>query len=489
MDVHKMTRPFCILVVTVVAFYSCPYVLSQSRTWSDSTGKFKVEAELVEQLGGTVKLKKINGEFVEVPTAQLSKHDRKFIEQFLLEQERDKEPDVKLPPDIVALAELAASDSYYDHIPSYLRTTASLSQLEGKLTQSSNSELSSAATAITKARLRLTQLTIAEIAVLHGIPSNQLQESLGSAIRLLTAESTEDLGARFAIDIFNHHLQRFARLEAAAALNERKAIHRTLLFEQWTEHGIPAIDSLKTKDLDKALSFEFGLVQSMGYTMFKNTYHRDLTNVIITVKYEAQGKSYRVLQFCKELKQGQTLASIAIQPAWDWFEQMTERKESKFNKPLKNGDVKFSVSMISDQGRCEIIEPKIVKGILARKKFISTIFQKGARFHNDLQRIGYQVSKAKTSGSVLKIYFFQGSHVANVDTKWSTGGFTDFQPHSTAFRIRIGPVANRKKKQARSLFGTNSSPSESFKWRGGFLVTEPQFANVTLYYPTLPRKE
>jgi hypothetical protein len=51
------------------------------RTWSDATGKFRIEAELVNVEGGTVNLKKKNGEVVSVPLAKLSKADQEFVKQ------------------------------------------------------------------------------------------------------------------------------------------------------------------------------------------------------------------------------------------------------------------------------------------------------------------------------------------------------------------------------------------------------------------------
>jgi hypothetical protein len=52
---------------------------SALRTWSDATGKFRIEAELVNVEGGAVNLKKKNGELVSVPLVKLSKADQEFI--------------------------------------------------------------------------------------------------------------------------------------------------------------------------------------------------------------------------------------------------------------------------------------------------------------------------------------------------------------------------------------------------------------------------
>ena len=54
---------------------------AQTRQWSDATGAFQIEAELVTSRGGKVVLEKPNGKLVVVPIAKLSEADRKFLEQ------------------------------------------------------------------------------------------------------------------------------------------------------------------------------------------------------------------------------------------------------------------------------------------------------------------------------------------------------------------------------------------------------------------------
>ena len=51
-----------------------------AREWSDSTGVFKLEAELVGVTGDTVRLKKIDGAVVEIPLDRLSAADRRFLQ-------------------------------------------------------------------------------------------------------------------------------------------------------------------------------------------------------------------------------------------------------------------------------------------------------------------------------------------------------------------------------------------------------------------------
>ncbi|MHC4452069.1 MAG: SHD1 domain-containing protein, partial [Planctomycetota bacterium] len=62
------------------------------RTWTDSTGKYTVEAELVGVDNGKVRLKKSDGSVVAVPLVKMSAGDRAFLQQRLQER-KDKAPD------------------------------------------------------------------------------------------------------------------------------------------------------------------------------------------------------------------------------------------------------------------------------------------------------------------------------------------------------------------------------------------------------------
>lgn len=65
----------CILVLAACA--GTPALVS-AREWSDSTGKYSVEAELVSADGNDVVLKKVDGQTVTVPLDRLSPEDRIF---------------------------------------------------------------------------------------------------------------------------------------------------------------------------------------------------------------------------------------------------------------------------------------------------------------------------------------------------------------------------------------------------------------------------
>ncbi len=56
---------------------------AKNRIWTDSTGKFKVEAGLVDFENGVVKLKKLDGNQIELPVDKLSADGRAFVERTL----------------------------------------------------------------------------------------------------------------------------------------------------------------------------------------------------------------------------------------------------------------------------------------------------------------------------------------------------------------------------------------------------------------------
>ena len=55
---------------------------NKTRTWTDASGQFKIEAEFVAMIDGAVQLRKPNGEIISVPVDKLSNPDREFLSQF-----------------------------------------------------------------------------------------------------------------------------------------------------------------------------------------------------------------------------------------------------------------------------------------------------------------------------------------------------------------------------------------------------------------------
>jgi hypothetical protein len=67
-----------VTLLTVIAV-CIPVSSVLGRIWTDRTGKFKTEAEMVKVVDGKVHLKKADGKLMEVPFARLSKTDQEYV--------------------------------------------------------------------------------------------------------------------------------------------------------------------------------------------------------------------------------------------------------------------------------------------------------------------------------------------------------------------------------------------------------------------------
>ena len=66
----------CTVLLITVAFRADN---ASAREWTDITGAFRIEAELVEYKDGVVRLRKTDGSIVSVPLAKLSKADQNYV--------------------------------------------------------------------------------------------------------------------------------------------------------------------------------------------------------------------------------------------------------------------------------------------------------------------------------------------------------------------------------------------------------------------------
>jgi SLA1 homology domain 1, SHD1 len=91
--------------LALVALATCaPAAMGQRRTWTDGTGKFSVEAELVETKQESVVLRKANGSTITVPLARRSDADRRYLKTLV-------KPDGTLPGGDGPRANLAFPDA------------------------------------------------------------------------------------------------------------------------------------------------------------------------------------------------------------------------------------------------------------------------------------------------------------------------------------------------------------------------------------------
>ncbi len=64
--------------------------LAETRSWTDATGQFNVEAEFQEYASGSVTLKKANGETITVPMTKLSRADQTWVRAELREMRANR---------------------------------------------------------------------------------------------------------------------------------------------------------------------------------------------------------------------------------------------------------------------------------------------------------------------------------------------------------------------------------------------------------------
>jgi len=72
------TGSLAIFVVSVIVLAAGP-VQAEMRTWTDSSGAYRVEAELVDENDGTVRLKRGDGRIVSLPLDRLSPADQAYV--------------------------------------------------------------------------------------------------------------------------------------------------------------------------------------------------------------------------------------------------------------------------------------------------------------------------------------------------------------------------------------------------------------------------
>src|SRR3954465_4052156 len=76
MDTNVRRRLF--IVVALLGMIAAA-VLAEERTWTDTTGKFKVAGEFVEVQDGKALLRRADGKEIKVPLKRLSDADRQFV--------------------------------------------------------------------------------------------------------------------------------------------------------------------------------------------------------------------------------------------------------------------------------------------------------------------------------------------------------------------------------------------------------------------------
>jgi hypothetical protein len=88
-----------LLLVVLTLVLSSPV---WSRTWTDTTGRYTIEADLVEVKDGNAMLKKPDGNVVAVPIARLSRADRQYLDS-RRPADGGAKPSPPVPPELKVL--------------------------------------------------------------------------------------------------------------------------------------------------------------------------------------------------------------------------------------------------------------------------------------------------------------------------------------------------------------------------------------------------
>ena len=85
----KFRFAYVVPVVVLLVFASEVH----GRIWTDRSGEFKIEAELLDTSNGKVRLKKNNGNKVTVPIEKLSEADQAYLKQLAQAKEPATTPE------------------------------------------------------------------------------------------------------------------------------------------------------------------------------------------------------------------------------------------------------------------------------------------------------------------------------------------------------------------------------------------------------------
>ena len=91
---NSTAAKFCLAPALVLLILSASH--AETRTWTDSTGKHKVEGDFLEILEGQVKLQRTDGKKVSLPLSKLSKEDQAYLRE-LVKNRRNGQPEEASP--------------------------------------------------------------------------------------------------------------------------------------------------------------------------------------------------------------------------------------------------------------------------------------------------------------------------------------------------------------------------------------------------------
>ncbi len=383
--------------------------------------------------------------------------------------------------DIAAMARLCSLEYYVDHIPSDHRVLGELSERSRVLADSNDRAMRDIAEPVKKTFLAAQQLGIAQMIVYAGAKQTSAIETIEKLLRAAERDQSlpTDISEEYADQIFD----RVSRWRTVNGLNAAAGNYLVENQKRWLEIGVPRLESTIFPTVQSPLQVSYGLIQDVGYARFTNVSKSTVTDCILQVSFNAdQGRdnskqhSFSYMYFFPELSPGQSAITMNMQPGGQWQSQMTETNPRKFNSPLKANSSKFSTTVFYDKGKSTISGITVADGLALQGQLIKILFHQGAVFASRSNKLS--VSKVRSRGTQVIVNFNGGMEEATIDNTWNNSlPQSDFERHSSAFRIRIGASkakATRLRGSGKSGFLTDFGldTTSSYTWRGGFLIAE-----------------
>jgi hypothetical protein len=113
------------VLLTFAVWLALP-ILADARTWTDATGYYRVEADLIAFDGATAVLKKENRQLVAVPIDKLSKEDRAYL------QSKDVFEQARRSADATQTWTMASGLKVVGRVVDYARKDVTIQQRRGK---------------------------------------------------------------------------------------------------------------------------------------------------------------------------------------------------------------------------------------------------------------------------------------------------------------------------------------------------------------------
>lgn len=390
----------------------------------------------------------------------------------------------KIPEEIAHLAAIHSCDYYQNNnMPFHYLLAGSFEARMESLRVSSLPGLSERYLELRSAREKLFLLDAAYLAVASETP-------FGDAMNAMSNQWLADPGARhdFATDVGGGYAARLQQLTDLARLSELEQEPRETIARAWSDFS-SALQDLDTLE-SPPVSVDFGFIQNIGFGVVRNRSGRDLSNLILCFRSVAERNAKREsvdwVYFVPMLKENETI--VFSHSSLRWPVSWTEMDPSRFNAALQNGTLSIVADVYCDAGRSVGVLPDFRDGLRLRMEFLKTVLSGGSVFRS-MSGGQIVIDRSSASGSTMNLRV-EGGYSATLNTRWHGDQlFTDFEPNSTAFRIRLvrprSATRNGNRDIPAPMRGLTDQGSACYTWRGGMLYSEPVFGGATAYYPFL----